>query len=78
MYRDLHPSDDDVIRHHAAFYRRIPPGDVRVSLELGAGPNLYPLMLAASVSPRIEVVEPSAASIAYLRQQTAASPPPVR
>ena len=69
VYQELHPSDHDVIRHHAAFYRRIPPGDVRVSLELGAGPNLYPVMLAASVSPRIEVVEPSAASIAYLRRQ---------
>jgi hypothetical protein len=69
VYRELHPSDDAVITHHAAFYRRIPAGDVRVSLELGAGPNLYPLMLAASVSPRIEVLEPSAPSVAYLRRQ---------
>jgi hypothetical protein len=69
VYREMHPSDEDVIAHHAAFYRGIRPADVHVALELGTGPNLYPLMLAAAVSPRIEVVEPSAANIAYLRRQ---------
>lgn len=69
VYRELHPSDDAVIAHHADFYRTVDPAQVRVSLELGAGPNLYPLMLAASVSPRIEAMEPSAPSVAYLRRQ---------
>lgn len=69
VYRELHPSDESVIAHHAAFYRRIRAGGVRTSVEVGAGPNLYPLMLAASVSPSIDVVEPSAANIAYLSRQ---------
>ena len=69
VYGELHPSDDAIISHHAAFYRKVDPAGVRVSVELGGGPNLYPLMLAASVSPRIEVVEPSAPSVAYLRRQ---------
>ncbi len=69
IYRRVHPSDDAIIAHHSAFYRRLPPHSVDESLELGAGPNLYPLMLAAAVSRRIDIVEPSAASRAYLRAQ---------
>jgi hypothetical protein len=69
IYRELQPEDDAVIAHHSAFYRGFEPGHFARSLELGAGPNLYPLMLAASVSRHIEAVEPSAASVAYLEQQ---------
>jgi SAM-dependent methyltransferase len=68
-YRQLHAFDDAVITHHSAYYRQLPPGSVERSVELGAGPNLYPLMVAAAVSRRIDAVEPSEASIAYLRQQ---------
>jgi hypothetical protein len=69
IYRDLHPSDDAVLAHHSAFYRSLAPGGIERSLELGAGPNLYPLMLAAAVSRHIDVVEPSAANVDYLRRQ---------
>lgn len=69
VYRDLHPSDEAVIEHHSAFYRTLPAGSVDRSLELGGGPNLYPLMLAAAVSRAIDVVEPSAASRAYVEGQ---------
>lgn len=69
IYRELHPSDDSVIQHHSAFYRSLAPGSARTSVELGGGPNLYPLMLAAAVSRHIEVVEPSAASLGYLAGQ---------
>jgi len=68
-YRQLHPADAAVIDHHSAFYRRFPPRSVARSLEFGAGPNLYPLMLAAGASRRIDAVEPGAASVAYLRRQ---------
>lgn len=68
-YREPHPADLAVIRHHAEFYRQFEPGSVGRSIEFGAGPNLYPLMLAASVSRRIEAVEPSAANVAYLDGQ---------
>jgi hypothetical protein len=74
IYRRVHPSDDAIIQHHSAFYRGLAPGSVDTSLELGAGPNLYPLMLAAAVSRRIEVVEPSRASLAYLDGQLAGPP----
>jgi hypothetical protein len=69
IYRDVQPADDAVLRHHSAFYRQFAPGHFDRCLELGAGPNLYPLMLAAAVSRDIEVVEPSAASVAYLDRQ---------
>jgi hypothetical protein len=75
-YRDLHPCDAAVIDHHSAFYRRLAPESVARSLEFGAGPNLYPLMLAAGCSRRIDAVEPSAASIAYLRAQLAGGADP--
>lgn len=68
-YRRMHPSDATVIRHHAGFYREIPADGLRRSLEFGAGPNLYPLMLAAAVARRIDALEPSAANVAYLAGQ---------
>jgi hypothetical protein len=68
-YRELHPSDLAVINHHGAVYRHLAPDSVGVSLELGAGPNLYPLMLAAAVSRDIHAVERSPANVAYLTRQ---------
>ncbi|MFE9132938.1 class I SAM-dependent methyltransferase [Streptomyces sp. NPDC007355] len=68
-YRSLHPCDIGVIRHHAAVYRRCAPGSLARTLELGAGPNLYPLMLAGAASRRVDAVEPSAANVRYLRRQ---------
>ncbi|MFF1510330.1 class I SAM-dependent methyltransferase [Streptomyces sp. NPDC058326] len=68
-YRRLHPCDIGVIRHHSALYRRCAPGSLARTLELGAGPNLYPLMLAGAASRRIDALEPGAANIRYLRRQ---------
>ncbi|SDZ09926.1 hypothetical protein SAMN05444365_105311 [Micromonospora pattaloongensis] len=68
-YRELHPADVAVIDHHARYYGQLPADGIDVGLEVGAGPNLYPLMLAAAVCRRIDAVEPSAASRAYLRGQ---------
>jgi hypothetical protein len=75
-YGSLHPADAAVIDHHAACYRRLAPDSLACSLELGAGPNLYPLMLAAAASRRIEAVEPSAANVGYLRRQLSHGPDP--
>jgi hypothetical protein len=75
-YRVVHPSDLAVIEHHSAFYRSLGAGSVGSSVELGAGPNLYPLMLAAGVSHDIHAVEPSAASVAYLTRQLHEGPDP--
>jgi SAM-dependent methyltransferase len=68
-YRVLHPSDDAVLAHHSSFYRLFAPGALARTLELGAGPNLYPLMLAAAASRRIDALDRSAANLAYLTGQ---------
>lgn len=60
-YREIHPSDAAVIAHHSEVYRGIAPGSAARSVEFGAGPNLYPLLLAAAASRRIDAVEASAA-----------------
>ncbi|MEU4269075.1 class I SAM-dependent methyltransferase [Streptomyces sp. NPDC026092] len=73
-YRLLHPVDIGVIHHHSAFYRRFAPDSVARSLEFGAGPNLYPLMLAAAACRRIDALEPSTASVRYLRGQLERGP----
>ncbi|MEU6144450.1 class I SAM-dependent methyltransferase [Streptomyces sp. NPDC047081] len=73
-YRDLHPSDAAVIAHHSAFYRRLAPGSVSRSVEFGAGPNLYPLILAAAVSRRIDAVDAGAGNVAYLERQLVCGP----
>ncbi|MET7982693.1 MULTISPECIES: class I SAM-dependent methyltransferase [unclassified Streptomyces] len=68
-YRELHPSDAAVITHHSAFYREFAPDGVARSVEIGAGPNLYPLILASAASRRIDAVEAGASNAAYLEQQ---------
>lgn len=73
-YRDLHPSDAAVITHHSAFYRRLAPGSVDRSVEFGAGPNLYPLILAAAASRRIEAVEAGTSNVVYLERQILCGP----
>ncbi|MHC3467673.1 class I SAM-dependent methyltransferase [Streptomyces sp. 7R007] len=73
-YRELHPADAAVIAHHCAYYRTLAPGSVTRSVEFGAGPNLYPLMLASPVSRRIDAVDTSTANVAYLRRQLTQGP----
>lgn len=73
-YRELHPIDIGVIRHHSAVYRSHAPGSLARTLELGAGPNLYPLMLAGAAARRIDALEPSTAGVRYLRRQLAQGP----
>ncbi|UYQ60142.1 class I SAM-dependent methyltransferase [Streptomyces peucetius] len=73
-YRELHSCDAAVIRHHSAFYRQFAPGSIQRSLEFGAGPNLYPLMLAAAASRRVEAVELGAGNVAYLSRQLREGP----
>jgi hypothetical protein len=68
-YRHLHPSDAAVLVHHSEFYRRFRPDELTRTVEFGAGPNLYPLMLAAAASQRIDAVDRSAACVAYLAGQ---------
>jgi hypothetical protein len=73
-YREVHPADAAVITHHSALYRRLAPGSLRRSVEFGAGPNLYPLILASAASRRIDAVDAGAGNIAYLEQQILVEP----
>ncbi|BCJ31474.1 methyltransferase [Actinocatenispora sera] len=75
-YRILHPSDAAVIAAHSTLYQRIEPGSLHRTVELGAGPNLYPLLLAAAASRHIDAVEPGAAGVAYLRRALTDGPEP--
>ena len=68
-YRQLHSCDDAVITHHSAFYRRIARSSIPRSVEIGAGPNLYPLLLAAGACQQVDALDPSRANVAYLREQ---------
>ena len=74
IYRELHPVDAAVIDHHSAYYRRLAPDSVARSLEFGAGPNLYPLLLAAGCSRQIDALDPSSANVSYLQQQLTDGP----
>ncbi len=73
-YREVHPADAAVIAHHCALYRRLPHGSLRCSVEFGAGPNLYPLVLASAASRRIDAVEAGAGNVAYLERQILVRP----
>lgn len=77
VYAEVSGPDAEVIAHHSAYYRRIPAASLARSVELGAGPNLYPLMLAASVSRQVDAVDRSAANVAYLRRQLRDGPDPI-
>ncbi|MEV7081142.1 class I SAM-dependent methyltransferase [Streptomyces sp. NPDC093516] len=68
-YREVHASDAAVMAHHAAFYRALPAGGIARAVEFGAGPNLYPLMLASAACRRIDAVEAGASNVAYLQDQ---------
>ncbi|WP_128378231.1 class I SAM-dependent methyltransferase [Streptomyces cavernae] len=73
-YRELHAADAAVIAHHSEFYGRLAPDSIGRSVEFGAGPNLYPLMVASAACRHIDAVEAGAANVAYLRRQLAEGP----
>jgi len=74
IYGEVAVPDAQVIEHHSAFYRRFPPDSLLRTVELGAGPNLYPLLLAAGASRHIDAVERGATNLAYLRRQVSDGP----
>lgn len=75
-YRELHACDDAVIEHHSQMYRDLAPGSLGRTVEIGAGPNLYPLFLASSASQHIDAVDRSTSGLAYLRHQLTRGPDP--
>jgi hypothetical protein len=67
-YTCLHDMDRRILTELSPYYAGIPAGSVGRSLDLGTGPNLYPLMLAAAASRNLEALDHSAANVAYLRR----------
>jgi hypothetical protein len=76
-YQDYHVSDDAVIAHHSAFYRDLAPDSLPRAVELGTGPNLYPLLLASGAAQRIDAIDHSHAGLTYLRRQLIDGPAPI-
>ena len=75
-YRALHAADAAVIEHHSRFYRELPADGIDLSIEVGAGPNLYPLLLQAAACSRIHALDRSAANLQYLTSQLQHGPDP--
>jgi hypothetical protein len=76
-YIDYHVSDDAVIAHHSAFYRDLGPESLSRTVEVGTGPNLYPLLLASGASQHIDAVDRSRAGLNYLQHQLTHGPDPI-
>lgn len=67
-YTRLHDLDRRIITALSPYYAALSPRTLASSLDIGTGPNLYPLMLAAAASRRLCVLEHSARNVAYLRR----------
>lgn len=66
-YSYIHDEDKEIIKILVEFYNSLPY--LKKSVEIGCGPNIYPLMLALSKINSIEIVEYSARNINYLQNQ---------
>lgn len=75
-YATLHDFDRRIITALSPYYRSLGAGSLASSLDVGTGPNLYPLMLAGAASRRLEVLEYSTRNVAYLERvrRTGADP----
>lgn len=67
-YASVHPLDREVIAALSPHYAAIPAGSLAASLDVGTGPNLYPLMLVAAASRRLEAVDCSTPNLRYLER----------
>ncbi len=67
-YATLHDFDRHIITALSPYYRSLAPRSLARSLDVGTGPNLYPVMLVAAASRRQEVFERGARNVAYLRR----------
>lgn len=75
-YATVHPLDRDIIAALSPHYAAIPAGSLASSLDVGTGPNLYPLMLVAAASRRLEAVDCSTPNLRYLQRVCEKGPGP--
>lgn len=72
-YADPHPDDDQVVRLTAqALARAAAGGGELETLDVGTGPNLFPLLAALPVAKRVSAWEYSEANVKWLRNELAA------
>lgn len=72
-YADPHPDDDHVVRLTAeALARGAAGGRALETIDVGTGPNLFPLLAALPVAKRVTAWEYSEANVAWLRKELAA------
>lgn len=67
-YAVLHDFDRRIITALSPYYRALAAGSLASSLDIGTGPNLYPLMLAGAASRRLVALDHSASNVAYLER----------
>jgi hypothetical protein len=69
-YRELHPDDERVIRRTvAALAAATPAGDALDVVDVGTGPNLFPLFAALPRASRLTVWEYAPTNVAWLKAE---------
>src|SRR3989344_2225957 len=63
-YSYIHPEDRNIIKILIKYYENI--AQIIASVEIGCGPNIYPLMLALPKVKYIDVIEYSTRNKSYL------------
>lgn len=69
-YGEPHPDDDEVVRRTAAALAAAGRDDLEV-VDVGTGPNLFPLFAAAPVAQRLTAWEYADSNIAWLKRELA-------
>jgi len=66
-YSSIHIEDREIISKLVAFYLSFPP--VNLALEVGVGPNLYPIMAMLPYVDKVDCVDFSNSNLSFLRKQ---------
>ncbi|MCR6646271.1 MAG: NNMT/PNMT/TEMT family class I SAM-dependent methyltransferase [Terricaulis sp.] len=70
-YADPHPDDDEVVRLTARALAAGAGDGAIDTIDVGTGPNLFPLLAALPVARRVSAWEYSEANVAWLRKELA-------
>jgi hypothetical protein len=71
-YGDPHPDDDKVIAQAAAAFKHAQPKGAKLSIvDVGTGPNLFPLFVALPRASRITAWEYATSNVAWLKAELA-------
>lgn len=68
-YEDPHPDDDLVVRMTCEAIKRIPAGAPLDAIDVGTGPNLYPMFCALPRAASLTAWEYSSSNVAWLKAE---------